>query len=341
MLTKLQAPVPGEQPNITAGGLATILVQPGPRVAILYAELTVTKAATGAGNTSLPILTDVVDPAQPCFIKVGGKPLRQRLVSELIAGNLLQDQFAGGSVAYYQGAGGALPANLVARVTNANNASFVGLGLATNTATTAVFQVPFHFAEFWRKDVASGEGMAFPTNYGKGIVSRPLTIEVPIANNAGGLFSGWGCKFHMNYDGLEWSLLNGEPTTPVLKQGRFTRAYSVAGDLTIPIPQKEGLAQFSVLLATGDRWSKLLVKKNGTTLKEITPDKMSQMLQDSQMNFAALLPNQAHVIFDLNDDLNAVLPLNPNDTFEVVLTLSSVAAAAQAVILTETYGLPD
>ena len=336
MITKFQAPVPGEQPNIAAGGLATMQMPFGPRLGVIYAQLTVIKAAGGGGVTSLPLLTDVADPTLPCFIKVGGKPLRQRLAAEVINDNLLQDPFSGGSVAYYQGG------VLIARVTNANNASSVGLGLAANTATTAVFQVPFYFAEYWRKDIAAGEGLAFPTNYVGSITSKPVTVEVPIANNGGGAFSGWGCKFWYDYDGLQWPLSgNGQPESVVLKKGRFTKAYAVAGDLTIAIPQKEGLAQFSILLAAADRWNRLLIKKNGTTLKDITPDQMSQMLQDHGMNVAALLPNQSHVIFDLNDDLNATLPLNPNDTFEVILTLSAVAGAAQAVILTETYGLPD
>ena len=335
MITKFQAPVPGEQPNIAPGGLATMQLPFGPRIGVIYAELTVTKAAGGAGVTSLPLLTDIADPTLPTFVKVGGKPLRQRLAAELIADNLLQDALAGGSVAYYQGG------VLIARVTNAANASSAGLGLAANTATTAVFQVPHYFAEYWRKDVAAGEGLALPTNFAGGLVGRPVTVEMPIANNGGGAFSAWACKFHYDYDGLQWPTTNGEPTAVVLKKGRFTKAYAVAGDLTIAIPQKEGLAQFSILLAAGDKWSKIIVRKNGTTLKEITPDRMSQMLQDHGMNVAALLPNQAHVVFDLNDDLNAVLPLTPNDTFEVVITLSAVAAAAQAVILTETYGLPD
>lgn len=335
MITKFQAPVPGEQPNIGAGGLATMQMPFGPRVGVIYAELTVIKAAGGVGVTSLPLLTDIAHPTLPCFLKAGGKPFRQRLASEQIADNLLQDANAAGSVSYYQAG------VLVARVTNAANASSAGLGLATNTATTAVFQLPFYLAEYWRKDIGTGEDLAFPTNYVGNIVSKPLTVEVPIADNGGGAFSGWKCSFWYDYDGVQWPLLAGQPETSVLKKGRTTKAYAAVGDMTIAIPQKEGLAQFSILLATGDKWSKMLIRKNGTTLKDITPDKMAQMLLDHGMNVNALLPNTAHCIFDLNDDLNAVLPLNPNDTFEVVITLSSVAAAAQAVILTEHYGLPD
>ena len=40
MITKFQAPVPGEQPNIAAGGLATMQLPFGPRIGVIYAELT-------------------------------------------------------------------------------------------------------------------------------------------------------------------------------------------------------------------------------------------------------------------------------------------------------------
>lgn len=352
MILKFQAPVPGEQPNITAGGLATMQSPNGPRIGVLYAELTVTGAAGGAGNVTLPLLTDVADPKLPMFIKVGGKPLRQRLASELIADNLLQDITAGGSVSYYQAG------VLIARVNNASNKSSVGLGLAANTATTAVFQVPTYFAEYWRKDLPTAEGLALPTAFTGGKFLKPVTIEVPITATqttasvivvATGLLtggavatSGWGCKFWFDYDGLSWPLsAAGNPVSPIVKKGRFTKGYAVAGDVTVAIPLKDQLMQFSLLLAAGDTWSKILLKLNGTTLKELTPDRMNQVLLDHGMNVLATVPNRIDVVMDLNDDVNAALALGDTDTLEVVATLATVAAAAQMVVLTEYYGLPD
>ncbi len=339
MILKFQAPVPGEQPGITAAGLATMKIPNGPRVGVLYTELTVIKASAAGGVVYCPVLTDVAHPTLPMFIKVGGKPLRQRTASELIADNLLQDPAAGGSVAYYQAG------VLIARVNNANfagtNAQLLALGLAINVATTAVFQVPTYFAEYWRKDLPTAEGLALPTAFVGGKFSPPVTVEQPIAANAGGALSGWSCRFWFDYDGLQWPVTNGEPKTAVVKKGRFTKGYAVAGDITIDLPLKDQLMQFSLVLATGDTWSKIIIRKNGTTLKELTPDRMNQTLLDHGMNVLATVPNRIDVVMDLNDDVNAALELLPTDTLEVVATLATVAAAAQMVILTEYYGLPD
>lgn len=351
MILKFQAPVPGEQPNIGFGGLATMQMPNGPRVGVLYTELTITAAAAGANNVALPLLSDIADPKLPMFIKIGGKPLRQRVAAELIGDNLLQDPTAGGSVAYYQGG------VLVARVNNANNKSCVGLGLASATATTAVFQVPTYFAEYWRKDVPTAEGLSLPTAFAGGKFLAPVTIEVPItatqttANilvNATGAAAGGtvatsapNVRFWFDYDGLQWPLTNGQPVSSVVKKGRFTKAYAVAGDVSVAIPLKDQLMQFSLVLAAGDTWSKLILKLNGTTLKEITPDRLNQVLLDHGMNVAATVPNRIDVVMDLNDDVNAALALAATDTLEVTATLATVAGAAQMVILTEYLGIPD
>ena len=354
MILKFQAPVPGEQPNITKGGLATMQMPIGPRIGVLYVEASVVAAATGAATVSMPVVTDIVSGTLPIFIKHNGRPLVQRLVSEmLLVDNKLQDVNAStfGSVAYYQDAGGGLaatPENLIARVADASNTSSTGLGLGNNKATLAVFQIPIFFAQMFRKDIGTGEDLSLPTSFAGGLVSAPITVEVPIANITNGTgpgttaLSAWSIKFHYDYDGLTWPVAaDGTPRSNVVKRGRFTKTYAAAGDLTIQIPQKDALMQFVVLLAAGDKWSKLIIRKNGTTLKEITPDRMFQSLLDHQLNAAAMAANMIPVIFDLNDDLNARLPLQTNDTIEIVATLTTVQAAAQAVVLTEYLGLAD
>lgn len=356
MILKFQTPVPSEQPNITKGGLATMQMPIGPRIGVLYVEASVVAAATGAATVSMPVITDIIDSKLPIFIKHNGRPLVQRLVSELLlVDNKLQDAGLStfGSVAYYQDAGGGLaatPENLVCRVADAANtsATVLSTALTNNKATLAVFQIPVYFAQMFRKDIGTGEDLSLPTAFAGGLVSAPITAEVPVANltNSTGpgttALSAWSIKFHYDFDGLTWPLAaDGTPRSSVVKRGRFTKTYAAAGDLSIQIPQKDALMQFVVLLAAGDKWSKLIVRKNGTTLKEITPDRMFQSLLDHQLNAAAMAANMIPVIFDLNDDLNARLPLQTNDTIEIVATLTTVQAAAQAVVLTEYLGLAD
>jgi hypothetical protein len=333
MQLKFQTDVPGEQPNITAGGRATMQFPLGPRIGVIYVEVQVTKSAGGSGVTSLPLLTDAIDPTQPILVKINGREQRSRLATELIRDNLFQDKNAGGSVSYYQAGA------FVARVNNASNASSTNLGLATNTATTAFFQVAIYFAEYWRTDLPTRENLMWPTSFTDGSFLPPLTVEVPIANNGGGAFSAWGCKLWFDYDGIQGGAKSGTPL--IVKKSRTTKEYSVAGDITVPISQRDLLQQFSLILAAGDTWSKYVIKKNGTQIKQLTNDRLFQSLQDHGMNTAVFAPNIIDVVFDLNDDINAALPLVQNDTFEVIVTLASVAGSAQMVILTETVGTPN
>ena len=179
----------------------------------------------------------------------------------------------------------------------------------------------------------------------------PITATQTTANilvNATGAAAGGtvatsvpNVRFWFDYDGLQWPLTNGQPVSSVVKKGRFTKAYAVAGDVSVAIPLKDQLMQFSLVLAAGDTWSKLILKLNGTTLKEITPDRLNQVLLDHGMNVAATVPNRIDVVMDLNDDVNAALALAATDTLEVTATLATVAGAAQMVILTEYLGIPD
>ena len=334
MILKFQTNVPGEQPNITAKSVATIRIPSGPRVGVLYCEMTVTKAAGGGGVYSLPLVTDIIHPTQTMKFKIDGREQRQRLVSELIALNKLQGSNLGGSVDYIQ------DGVVVATVYDAGNTA-VPAGIVANKATTAVFQVPIYLAEYFRKDVATGEGMAWPTAFNNGKVLPAMTVEIPIADNALGAFSNWGAVIWFDYDGLQWAPdANGNARSLIVRQGRSTKLYGAVGDFQVSLPQQDRLMQFSLLLAAGDAWSRCIVKKNGTTLRDVTPARNRQVLFDHGLNVAAVVPNRCDIVLDLNDDVNAALPLNPNDTFEVTLTLSSVAGNATMVILSESYGFP-
>jgi hypothetical protein len=271
----------------------------------------------------------------------------QRLVTELLlVDNKLQDCDLSqlGSVSYYQdgtAAPAALPENLVVRVADASNAVSVTT-LTASQAILAVFQIPVNFAQGFRKNVGAGESLAIPTVFQGGLVSAPLTIEVPVKSNAGGHFSGWKISFHYDYDGIAWvPAAAGDPRSQVIKRSRKTKSYSAAGDFHIDVDLKDSLLQAVVLLYGSDRWSKATVRLNGTTIKEITPDRAFQSLLDHGMNAAAMSANMIPLIFDINDAVGTALDLQSTDTLEIVVTLTTVTAGKQAVILTEYLGLAD
>jgi hypothetical protein len=270
----------------------------------------------------------------------------------------LQDNKAGGRVDYYQGAtvpGVGVP---LATVLNAANAA-VPAALALNTATTAVFTVPIYFAEYWRANRAIGESLSWPTVFTDGSRLKALTIEAPIAPNGGGAFSGWGCSLFIDYDSLVWpasSTVNGSTInytangfgSPLItKKGRYTQQYGAVGDLVIQnIQLRDQLQQFSLLVAAGDRISKVVVKKNGLVIRSTTKEQNDLTLQDHDMNVgisgtSGVIANRFDVVFDVNDDPNSALPLTQTDILEITATLSTVQATSTMIILTESFGRPD
>ena len=352
MLLKYQQPVPGQQPTAGAGGLATMAMPVGPRIGALYVQLTVTKAAGGAGVYSMPLLTDIADPGRPIYVKIGGNIQINRLASEMVAMNTLQSDKALGSVQYFQGG------VLMATVYNAANTA-VPAALAANTATTAIFQVPIYLIEYWRKNLRVAESFAWPTAFTDGSKLPQVTIEVPLANNGGAVFSGHNCSIWWDYDTMVYpasvttsvngqnvvtkftdGLGNGKPI--ICKKGRYTQLYAAMGNLNItPIVQKDRLLQFSLLAAAGDFISQVQVKLNGVFVKNVTKAQADQLTYDHEMNVNGAISNRFDVVFDINDDPNSGLPLRATDVLEIIATFSTVQAAAQLVVLTESYGTPD
>ena len=342
MILKIQAPIPGEQPNQGAGGTGIMAIPFGPRVGVVYIEATVTKAAGG----SIPVLTDVLSPTSPITVKVGGNAQITRLASELIALNRFQSRRAAGSVEYFQTPAGGVATrigntndagNTVAPVGVANGNSVLQGSVNAALPITAIFQIPIYFAEYWRKDLNVAENMAWPTVLQNGNAAmKQITVECPLANNGGNVFSGHQIRYWYDYDEARAAV-----PPAITKKGRFTKLYAAAGDINFQFTQKDLLMQFSILLAANDSFTKLVVKKNGKVLRDVTKARNDQTLLDHELNDLALATNRFDLVFDVNDDPLTGLPLMQNDTFEVTATLASVAGAANAVLLTESWGYPD
>jgi hypothetical protein len=267
---------------VGAGGVANMTIESGPRVGILYAECTVIKAAGGAGVFSLPLVTDIIHPTKEIQLKVNDIIQFDRLITELMVLQKLVSADNGGSVSYYQAG------VLVAKVYDVMNA-IVPAAVAANTATMAVFEIPIYLAEPARKIPQQGEELAWPTRFLDGSVLKPLTIDVPTANNAGAAFSGHKIRFWMECDDLAWPAPTASNPLLIIKRRRFTIDYAATGDLPISFIKKDKLLQFSLLLAAGDTFESVLVKKNGITLRDVTPDRNAQALHAHGFNTAEIV----------------------------------------------------
>ena len=337
MMLKKQVPIPGEQPNFVAGNYSSMTVKPGPRVGTFYIEATVVKVT--AGQVVLPLVTDIIHPALPIFIKIGSKENYTRLVSEMLTMQSLQDPTNGGSVEYFNNTTGAW----LAKVYGANNTVVPAAVTAAGVGVPikAIFQVPIYLAEYFRKSLDVAESLAWPTKFLDGSTLKDLSIEVPGADNVGAVFSGHKINFWFEADDLAWPV---NQPLQIIKRKRFSKPYTVVGDIDIPFLLKDKLLQFSLLLTgnAADRFDKILVKKNGITIREITKSRNDQALYDHSINVAALADNRFDVLFDINDRPDASgLPLDTGDLFEVTATLKTVTGNGQLVVLTESLGQPD
>jgi hypothetical protein len=347
MILKFDLPVNSGLTGVGAGSVAVQEYQRNKRYGVIYNELYITKAAGGAGVTSLPLLTDVATLIQH---KIGGVTFVNRKPDELIAINLLQDKNAAGSVQYFQDGA------LVATVNNANNASYAGLGLAQNKATTAVFQVPTYLAEYYRDLKAIAEMLALPTVFSDGSLLKALTTEVTFADNEGAVFSGHDMKTWVNADELVWPAKsadgkiaytdgqgNGKPF--LMKKPRFTKQYSASSEefnIGGSFNLKDTLCQFSLLTDPADPITRVQVLKNGKSIKNVTKARNDQRLLDAGMNPDGIIANRFDIVFDLNDDPSGGLPLNESDELEVLIDMPTAnAVKKEIVILPEYYGQPD
>lgn len=193
----------GQQPNISAGGTAKMNIPAGPRVGVLYAQLTVTKAAGGAGIYSTPVLSNIADPNRNIVVSIGGKDQLIRAPLELADDNALQSDKCYGSVSFYQDNA------LVSTVYDVRNTTQAP-GIAANKATTTVFQLPIYFFQPWRKDLTIAESYALPTTFSNGTNLPVLQVSVPIAPPGMDL-SGHEAFFWMSYDELPGTPVNDVP----------------------------------------------------------------------------------------------------------------------------------
>ncbi len=328
-----------------AGGTTTVEFPRNKRYNVIYTELRVTKAAGGAGVTSLPLLSDI---AGVISLKIGGVAQRTRTAITMAALNKLQDNSAAGKVEYWQAGA------LVATVLDATNKSSAGLGLAANTDTLAVFTLPMYLAEFYRVNKGIAEALALPTQFSDGSIIAPLTLEINHPGNAAAGFSGHALKVWVSTDELIWPAKSagglaytdsnkvGQPF--FVKHSSWQKQYSAAGKFNIAevFAKRDRLLQFSVSTDPADPIAQLEFILNGKVIRNIYKAWNDQRLVDMGMNPAGILPNRFDVVFDLNDDPSTGIALKDGDELEVNVYLATANAANKTLTVDgEYYGQPN
>jgi hypothetical protein len=332
--------------GVAANSLCTIELPPGKRLNIIGIEATVTKAAAGSGVFSIPLPSDIIDLIQ---VKVGGKPQRTRLASELFGAkglNAIQDYKCGGTVQYWQ-AGSVINATpqligsandlLCQAASGGSNGNLVA-----NTATKAIFWLPIIFTEPWRKEYVQTEALGLVQAFADGSSIGVVTVEVKIPNNTGSspAFSAHGISAWYEYDEL---VAPKGSTVYLLKEYRHNVQYAAAGDIEVAtqLYNRDGLSRVSLLTAA-DIISRVVVKQGSRILRDLTNVRSQQSLISRDYCESAIVSNRFDIEFDLNDDPNSATLLNPSQPLSIVATLATANDATKNItVLSAYYGPLD
>jgi hypothetical protein len=252
-------------------------------IGALLTQFSVTRAATGTSSKSIPLVSDCF---QLSTWLINGAPHRTSLANELFGRqglNALDDAANAGTVQYFQGGNavtavvngitwGALPVLLGSEADVAIQAA-----LANNTDTTAVFGLPFVFAEDFRKSYKAALAMALPTAFGdgKGNVTGNLGGVVlrldmnPMPGGAGNVTSV-AFSANVEYDNV---LAQQGTTVRLLKKKRLSKQYAAAGDIEVADQIKNVAGestQYISLLTAADPITKVVIKQGNTLIRTMT-----------------------------------------------------------------------
>lgn len=331
------------------GQTAIFKTMPGMKILIFITTLTVTASATGAATKTVP---------RPSWgagdmrFKLGNFN-RTRKASELYGLNGLQarnSRKSAGTVQYYQ-AGAVITAALNGRTIGAtpvliDSAEDVTLqaALANNTATTAIFSLPWMFAEYWRKDPAwSGTELGLPTAFDDGtgrigsILGTPyFEIDVPAATGVAGTMTAVNLSGSLVY--TEELAAKGS-TVNMSKQKVHTVNYA-AGDteLGLNFETKDILQRFSVLCGS-DAITKIMVKQGSRIVREVSYRESQCADLCSEIEGESDFAYRFDMDLDQDDDPTRALHLDPTQKLSIVATFATANDnPATARILADYWG---
>lgn len=321
--------------GVIPGGIATIELPPGKRISTVSVQATVTKAAAGAGVTSIPTVGDIIQQIQ---FKVGGKPQRTRYATELFGKtglNALNDKGSAGTVVYTQ-AGNSSLSVVPVLIGSADDLAQQAL-LTANAATTAVFQLPLIFAEVFRKEYAMADVMSLTQSFTDGSNIGLCTVELQIPKNdtLAVPFSGHNIQCEWEYDDSQLA-----PGTVVRmsKEYRHQVQYTAAGDIEVATQlYNRDILQRVSLLTTADRITRVVVKQGQRILRDITDVRNQAMLRKSDFNGEAIVSNRFDIEFDMNDDPSSAPVLTPTAPLSIVATLATANDTTKNIVILSSY----
>jgi len=320
-------------------------------------QLGVTVSATGVATKSVPT------PQQACSlvtVLANGTPERTRQLNQIFGAtglNALNDKNNSGTVQYFQ-AGAAVTA-VVTGITYGALPVLIGsiqdvaiqAALANNTATTAVFGLPFLFSEDYRKSYKASLAMALPT----GISANGTTITSNIGGvifqfamqpvtGAAGTFSAATIAANIEYDNNFFVPSAAVPRVRMSKEKQLFKTVSVAGDLEMAdlIPNVAGeMLQIVSLLTVANTISKVVIKQGqGNIIRTLTWADNLLSLRKAGVNVDAIPANRFDIIFDRNDDPTTGLAMDPNNELSIIATFVG-GNVETTTILTSIYGPLD
>jgi hypothetical protein len=309
----------------------------------------VTVLATGAATKSIP--TPAMGISQARFV-IGATPQRMRNTSTQFGRqglSALNDPKDAGEVQYFQA--GAVVTAAVNGITFGATPVLLGsaadlaiqAALANNTDTTAVFRLPYLFAEDFRKDVLFAEIMALPVAYGdaNGNVTGTIgpvffQLDIPALSNAAGGVSAVAISASEVFDER---LLNAGVVPKLLKEKIYQDTYATGDvELADQFTNTDRLQRVS-FLTVSDPITKFVVKQGQRIIRQSTWEENLAALRSADFNVDAIPRNRLDIEFDVNDDPSGSLPILPNQKLSIVCTFGSSADAnKQVTILPSFYG---
>lgn len=340
-------PVNGVVFNNVQANVATCNLIVGPKYHKLIITATVTVAALGAGNYSIPTLANTLGDIS---LIVNNKVQRVASAVQLDALNGLNGSKYFGQVDYYQ-------AGVLIEETQTNIAPTTGAGgLAANTATTAVFTIALFLNEPWMEDPYIGEALALPTSWPNGTSLSNLSLQITCPIQAAN-YSNLAITVTTVTTGEQGTMTTGANPQPVLnftKWLRVAKPYAGVGDDVITDLRYQGgsVAYRTMSIfsdpANTDPIGYVNLKVNSTyVLQNLTKVTNDAELAWSDLNPAGLSAYRFDIVFDRNK-LKDMLILSSTaanfqaQSFEVIPNLTTANAANKILtFINQVYGPLD